>query len=114
MVRNKSNGKCRAKCLPGRIRNASGRCIKRPKKSTSSAGAASSGAVSTRGFAGSGMSLDDKIKSWHETGSFFATKSGYMPPPGVRSSALTPSSMDTPVWTSGEDDGSGVWFSPRM
>jgi len=78
MVRNKSTGKCRTKCLPGRIRGPSGRCIKRPKKSTSLFISTENDA---RGFEVN-LSNEDLIKIWAATGAVPPTKSGFVPPPG--------------------------------
>jgi len=88
-IRNKSTGgKCRAKCRPGRIRDPTGRCIKRPKKSEMSS--------DETGFINSGTrdseDLDD-IMHWDITGNMFPDSRGVIPPPAMRSQ------LDTPAWS---------------
>ena len=58
MVRRKIDNKCHVKCRPGQIIGPTGRCIKKPKKVTSSVGSGGSGSsgLGSGGSGGSGSS----------------------------------------------------------
>ena len=106
MVRNKSNGKCRVKCAPGRIRGPSGRCIKRPKKPNTGSGGpwggsgGSGGSSGTRGLGGY-PSIEERIRIWNEHGNMIPTKDGYVPPPGTpKEYKMFIDQINQPAWSS--------------
>jgi len=86
-IRNKSTGgKCRAKCRPGRIRDPTGRCIKRPKKSEMNE-------MDSPNFENRELEdLNDLVNIWDRTDVMFPNDRGYTPPPGR-------TYLDTPAWS---------------
>ena len=86
-IRNKSTGgKCRAKCRPGRIRDPTGRCIKRPKKGEMNE-------MDSPNF--ENRELDDlnDLINWDRNDVMFPNGRGYTPPPGRNY-------LDKPAWSS--------------